>query len=260
MLTDDELDDRLAQARRRLHERVPSRDLWADAEARADHDLAPLALADRRRPPLLAAAAILVVLVLGGVAFAATRSGDPELRSGPADAPATGDRSGGDDPSPTPDPAGQQFEASAPCGAVFVRAGEPPLVAGVGPRSKAVVSFDDPEGLAVAHIVDGEQIVELHVPGLVVTDLVGERVEEIVLERGPAQLWLASDFAQVRWFDVDADACRSFTVTAWGSGDEAADRAAAVAAADRVVLPSDAGEAEPPPHGADGSEPTTTGG
>jgi hypothetical protein len=76
---------------------------------------------------------------------------------------------------------------------------------------------------------------------MVVTDLIGERVEEVELARGPAQLWLTDAFAQVRWFPEDPEnpACGSFTVTAAG-GTEAERREVAVDYAERTLLSSDA--------------------
>ena len=86
----------------------------------------------------------------------------------------------------------------------------------------------------------GSQVAELHVPGVVLTDLVGERVEDVELERGTASIWFGPDFVQVRWFPGGQELCDSFTVTVSG-GSEDANRHAAVALAERILLPSDLG-------------------
>ena len=98
-----------------------------------------------------------------------------------------------------------------------------------------------PADQLVAHTMLGSQVAELHVPGVVLTDLVGERVEDVELERGTASIWFGPDFVQVRWFPGGQELCESFTVTVSG-GSEDANRHAAVAFAERVLLPSDLGE------------------
>ena len=74
-----------------------------------------------------------------------------------------------------------------------------------------------------------------------VDDLVGERVADVQLERGTAQLWFQGgdgDPVQVRWFTGGQEPCESFTVTV-GGGSEDANRHAAVDLAERVRLPSE---------------------
>ena len=102
-----------------------------------------------------------------------------------------------------------------------------------------------PEGQTIAHATLGSQVVETHVPGLVVDDLLGDRVEDIELKRGTAQLWFGSDFVQVRWFTGSQEPCDSFTVTVAG-GTEDGNRHAAVDLADRLLLPHEIGVDEPP--------------
>ena len=94
------------------------------------------------------------------------------------------------------------------------------------------------DGQLVSHTMLGSQVAELHVPGLVVNDLVGERVEEVELARGTADVWFESDFVQVRWFTGAQAPCESFTVTVAG-GSEDANRHAAVDLAERILLPGD---------------------
>ena len=79
---------------------------------------------------------------------------------------------------------------------------------------------------------------EIHIPGLVVTDLVGERVEQVELKRGTADVWFGPDFVQVRWFTGSQALCDSFTVTVAG-GTEDGNRHAAVDLADRILLASE---------------------
>jgi heat shock protein HslJ len=111
-----------------------------------------------------------------------------------------------------------------------------------GPASPPLFDLSgQPEGQLVAHTMLGSQVVELHVPGLVLDDLVGERVEDIELGRGTASLWFGPDFVQVRWFTGGQEPCESFTVTVAG-GNEDANRHAAVDFAERVLLPSDLGD------------------
>ena len=90
----------------------------------------------------------------------------------------------------------------------------------------------------VAHADLGGQVAELYVPGIVVIDLVGERVEQVDLARGTADVWFGPEFVQVRWFTGGQEPCESFTVTVAG-GTEAANRELAVLLADHMVLGSD---------------------
>ena len=100
-----------------------------------------------------------------------------------------------------------------------------------------------PEGQTIAHATLGtDQVAEIHVPGLVVIDLVGERVEQVELQRGTADVWFGPDFVQVRWFTGSQEQCESFTVTVAG-GTEDGNRHAAVDLADRILLESELGAA-----------------
>ena len=79
-------------------------------------------------------------------------------------------------------------------------------------------------------------------PGHVVDDLVGERVEEVELARGTASSGSRpGDFVQVRWFTGSQEPCESFTVTVAGSTEDG-NRHAAVDLAERILLPSDLGD------------------
>lgn len=120
-----------------------------------------------------------------------------------------------------------------PCDSITVEPGTFPVESGTS---------EDPspfkESVAVAHGADNVTTVELHSPGIVVIDLVGERVEDVALSRGIAQMWLTDEFVQVRWFTGGRDRCDSFTVTATG-GTESSQRKAAVELADRVRWTTD---------------------
>jgi heat shock protein HslJ len=96
-------------------------------------------------------------------------------------------------------------------------------------------------GTLVTGAFNDTQTFEVQVPGQVVTDLVGERVEDVQLHRGTGQLWFQADGAvQARWFTGSQEACESFTVTVRG-GSEDANRHAAVDLAERVLMPSELG-------------------
>jgi hypothetical protein len=119
-----------------------------------------------------------------------------------------------------------------------------PVVMDPGPADPPLFDLSgQPEGQLVAHTMLGSQVAELHVPGLVLDDLTGERVEEVGLARGTAQLWLREDLVQVRWFPgrTEEEPCESFTVTVAGGGEDA-NRHAAVDFAERILLPSDLGD------------------
>ena len=78
---------------------------------------------------------------------------------------------------------------------------------------------------AEAHVVEsGGLRAAIHVPGVMVTDLVGEDVELIEIDLGQAALWrrqagdagVDQEFSQVRYFRGGQEPCGSFTVTATG--------------------------------------------
>ena len=100
--------------------------------------------------------------------------------------------------------------------------------------------FQAPDAL----LRDGSVVLEVHSPGMVVRDLVGEEVEDVPLNGEVAQVWITEHFVQVRSFPDPADQCASFTVTAsqgWvpGSGEDlrALRRTAALDLAQRIVVP-----------------------
>ena len=148
------------------------------------------------------------------------------------------------DTTPTTEPPAATGDPTTVTGGVCTVgvAGEP-IVMDAGPAADPP-RFDpsgQPADQLVAHTMLGSQVAELHVPGVVLTDLVGERVEDVELERGTASIWFGPDFVQVRWFPGGQELCESFTVTVAG-GSEDANRHAAVDLAERVLLPSDLGE------------------
>src|SRR5204862_463824 len=88
------------------------------------------------------------------------------------------------------------------------------------------------------------QTYAVQVPGQVVIDLVGDRVEDVQLQRGTAQLWFqAGDThpVQVRWFPGSQEACDSFTLTVGGGTEDENRHAALEGAAGSVYLTLTAG-------------------
>ena len=218
-------------ARRALDD-VPAPDLWADASQRAEAGAVvplPAASGERaRRPRWLVAAGVAAVAVLAvGTAAALLADDDQSVDTTPTTEP----------PAATGDP------TTVTGGVCTVGIAGEPIVMDAGPAADPP-RFDpsgQPANQLVAHTMLGSQVAELHVPGVVLTDLVGERVEDVELERGTASIWFGPDFVQVRWFPGGQELCESFTVTVSG-GSEDANRHAAVAFAERVLLPSDLGE------------------
>ena len=218
-------------ARRALDD-VPAPDLWADASQRAEAGAVvplPAASGERaRRPRWLVAVGVAAVAVLAvGTAAALLADDDQSVDTTPTTEP----------PAATGDP------TTVTGGVCTVGITGEPIVMDAGPAADPP-RFDpsgQPANQLVAHTMLGSQVAELHVPGVVLTDLVGERVEDVELERGTASIWFGPDFVQVRWFPGGQELCESFTVTVSG-GSEDANRHAAVAFAERVLLPSDLGE------------------
>ena len=108
-----------------------------------------------------------------------------------------------------------------------------------GPLSPDEGWLDDRSGVrsGLWEVTDGELTAEIQVPGQTVIDLVGERVEEVVLDDwGPATVWFRGGSVQVRAFPGrdDSGPCDAFTVTVAGP-DEAANQAFAVAVANQVL-------------------------
>jgi hypothetical protein len=131
-----------------------------------------------------------------------------------------------------------------------------PVVMQPGPVDPAGPRFDTEPGQGVAHASIGSQVVEVRVPGFVLQEPNGWRMEDVELARGPAKVWLDGPpsgqgnqpFVQVRFFPGSAEPCSSFTVTVDG-GSEAENRQTAVDFAERIVLPA---ELEPGLPGAEG--------
>jgi hypothetical protein len=180
---------------------------------------APEGRGGRRTGRWLAGAAVVAVLLVGIVVVLAADDDSP-VGPGPSDG--------------TGDPAGDVtiYQADGACRLGIT--GEPlPEPTTVSPADTFVESR---VGTLVEGSLNGSQLYAVQVPGEVVTDLVGERVAEVDLERGTAQLWFQPDVVQVRWFTGSREACESFTVSV-GGGTEDERRHAAVDLAERVRLP-----------------------
>lgn len=137
-------------------------------------------------------------------------------------------------------PAGGQLTSVVePTDCRFAFDGEPMSLPRPGPVNPPLLG---PSGAApdqaTFHYELGSQLAELSIPGFTVRDLVGERVEDIELARGTAQIWFTTEFVQIRWFPGGDEPCDSFTVTVAG-GTEDANRHVAVDFADRLLLGSD---------------------
>ncbi|MGH9275771.1 MAG: META domain-containing protein [Acidimicrobiales bacterium] len=210
-------------AARRALEGVPAPDLWAEAQRRAEGDaVVPLTIDVQRqgRSARWLAVAAVAALAVGTVAVLGD-DGDTEL-----------------DTTNRRDAGAPLVTAGGPSGCTLAIGGDP-LTVESGPADPPL--FDtatQPAGQTIAHVDLGAQVAEVHVPGFVVRDLVGERVEQVELDRGTAEVWFGQGFVQVRWFTGTQEACDSFTVTVAG-GTEDANRDAAVDLADRVLLRSD---------------------
>lgn len=241
--------DRFDRGRRTLDDVVTPPARWDEIERRAEAAAEPVIDLDRRRDPLrvraVAAAVVLLALVVGAVALA-VGGGDDVVQTVPADEPSPDAPS--EDASPTSelvDTEDASIEVATPCRTgALIEAGDPAVTPGPAPGSFFPGGPDQPDGVGVAHGRDGDASFEVHVPGVVVTDLVGERVEDVELRRGIAQLWLADEFTQLRWFTGGQDRCSSFVVTAW-DGTEADQRAVVAILADRIVLPAERTDVAP---------------
>jgi heat shock protein HslJ len=216
-------------AARRALEEVPPPDLWPEAERRAAAGGVVPLVPDRapgRRPGRWLAAAAVAALVVGTVAVLAADD-DGQLDTAP-----------GVTTTPTPMPTATP--PSTVLGADGCRFGiTPPADLLPGPPDPPI--FDAKPQSAdqtVVHKDFDTQVLEIRVPGQVVIDLVGERVEQVELERGTADVWFGPDFVQVRWFTGSQESCASFTVTVAG-GTEDGNRHAAVDWAERISLPHD---------------------
>jgi heat shock protein HslJ len=236
--------DRFDDAKRAL-EGVPANDVWAEAERRAaDGTVVPLAAPSagggRHRSLWLAGAAAVAALAVGTVAVFASDD-DSGVDAGPGSEHPDGESV-------------QVYGDELIPGCVFGMRGEPVLE----PHSLRGVESPtgDPEfrGTLAEGALNDQQSYSIQSPGQVVIDLVGERVEDVELQRGTAQIWFQSDAAvQVRWFTGGQDACESFTVTVSG-GTEDEKRHAAVELAERVVLESEL-SADNPVHPTPGGNP-----
>lgn len=142
-------------------------------------------------------------------------------------------------------PQGRGSPTSGPAPAVVVYAAPGGCEVGIlgtlpGPVTEAPSDAvgDGAAGTKVAGALNATQRFEVQVPGEVVIDLVGERVGEVRLRRGPAEVWFQPAAVQVRWSTGSTDPCESFTVTVDG-GSEDGNRYAAIELAERVRLPSE---------------------
>lgn len=222
--------DRYDDAKRSL-DGVPAPDVWDEAERRALTAAAvPLdAPGDgrhRRSARWLAAAA--VVAVVAGAVGLAVRDDDPGVDTGPSAQGAV---------VPLVAPASDFPAYDDRCG--FALDGDSPRQVIADGTSPWFGADSQPVQQQVVQLQLGAtQTAEIAVPGVVLTDLVGERVEDVELARGTGAVWFSGDFVQARWFTGSQEACESFTVTVWG-GTEDGNRHAAVDLAEQVLLPSD---------------------
>jgi len=229
-------------ARRALNE-VPAPDLWDEAQRRAaDGTVVPLAVdRDRRRPGRWLAVAAAAALAVGTVAVLADDD-DQSIDTSPRATPPSTTEDGMVDDGVT---------VTGPDGCSIGLGGDTVVVEPGPADPERFGAGGQPADQLVFHLPLGTtQTAEVHVPGVVVTDLVGERVEDVELQRGTAQVWFSTEFVQVRWFTGSQEPCSSFTVTVSG-GTEDANRHAAVDLAERILLPEDLAA----PSGDDPSEP-----
>lgn len=105
-----------------------------------------------------------------------------------------------------------------------------------GPADPPVLDWERQDGQGLWHSGLPEVGIEVRSPGTVVTDLVGERTEEVALPRhGTVTVWHGFDgWVQVRVFPGEKPLCASFDVTVRGPTDERA-REVALEIADRIV-------------------------
>lgn len=214
----------------------------------------PTAIGTGRPRLLVVAAATLAVGAIGGGVWIANHHDPADI-----DARRGAPSSVVDDPPAgrTPGPAssfGDGFtvaDGDASC-VVGLRRGEDDSAAsGMGPilPGPSEPALLGPEWSAEAgarpgvwHVVTEEQQVEVHVPGVIVTDLMGERTEPVSLEgrAADATVWFAADWVQVRSFGgrhapEPCSSDQSFTVTV-GGPDERANRDLAVRIASSLVI------------------------
>jgi hypothetical protein len=224
--------DRFDDAKRALED-VPAHEVWAEVERRAaDGTVVPLApvpaRAPRRRGRWLAAAAALV-LAAGTVAVLVRDDEDP-VDTVP----------GGSGPAAETEITTYQAPGACKVGITGAPLPEPT-------RVSAVVITEEAHATRIDGDLGPGQLFAVQVPGEVVTDLVGERVEEVQIRRGTAALWfqgeqvaardgrLARNPVQLRWFTGSQEPCESFTVTVDG-GTEDENRHAAVDLGERVLM------------------------
>lgn len=215
---------------KRALDEVPAPDLWREAERRAEGAaVLPLTgVGGRRRPVRWLAAAAVAALAVGSAVVLTSSEEDQGLDT-------ANRRESGVPPFTIGEPEGCQLGLSIEPGTVMA-GGELALRAGAA--SPPLFEVSQQRSQTVAHAELGDQVAELHVPGIVVRDLVGERVEQVELARGTADVWFRPEFVQVRWFAGGQEPCDSFSVTVAG-GTEGANRQLAVELADHLVLGSD---------------------
>ncbi|MDP1807338.1 MAG: hypothetical protein Q8K72_19325, partial [Acidimicrobiales bacterium] len=224
--------DRYDDAKRAL-EGASVPDLWVEAERRAataHGSLVPLddAKADRARRPGRWLAAAAVAAVVAGAVGQAARHHEPDVLTGPTGAGAV---------VPLVAPTSDFPSVDGRCG--FALDGDGPHQTIADAPSPWFAPDSQPVQQQVVQLQLGStQTAEIAVPGVVLTDLTGERVEDVELARGTGQVWFSPDFVQARWFTGSQESCESFTVTVWG-GTEDGNRHAAVDLAEQVRLPSD---------------------
>ena len=70
-------------------------------------------------------------------------------------------------------------------------------------------------GQYAANWQEDDLLVEVHLSGTVLVDLVGERTELAEVAAGEATVWYSGNFVQLRAFTDPTDRCQAFDVTVW---------------------------------------------
>ena len=217
--------DPIDDGREALDRVGPTRDLWAEATARAAADeVVPLAPVEARsRRGVWLAAAAVVALVAGTIGVLAMDD-DPSVNTGPAARPRT-----------TPRPR----RSSTTARARSASAGEPIVLERRCPADPPLIDpAGQPDGQSIAHTALGSQVAEIHVPGIV-RDRPRRRAgggHRAAAGHG-AGVVRPRTSCRSAGSPVARTPCGSFTVTVAGSTEDG-NRHAAVDLAERILLPS----------------------